>query len=372
MSAPLRILYAAAVRLPTEKAHGVQIMRTCGALAAAGAEVELAVPGRATPIAGEPFAYYGVAKNFSLTTLKAPDWFAAGPLGFFLASRLFGRKVARYAKQKNFDVMYTRDKLVLRTLLNSKPTAKVVWEVHGKEDIVAAKQFAGRVRVVAITNGIKEALVKQGFKNEEVLVAPDGVELEPFENPESKQAAHVRLGLPLDKKVAMYIGRLDGWKGVETLLEASSLLPEEIIVAIIGGEPVQIERLKKMYPKALFLGYHPYTEVAANQAAADVLVLPNTAKDTTSQLYTSPLKLFTYMAGGKPIVASDLPSLREILDDSSAFFVTADSAADLAKGIEAALVSPDAQVRAARAQELVRQYSWQERAKKILTFLQYS
>lgn len=367
----MRILYVAAVRLPTEKAHGVQIMRTCEALSKLGANVELAVPGRATPIKEDPFTYYGVVKNSLVTTLHAPDWFGRGPFGFATASFLFGRKVARYAKQQKFDVIYTRDKLALRAVLSSKPTAKVVWEVHGKEDIASARQFVGRVRVVAITQGIKTDLVKEGFKTEDILVAPDGVELETFANPQSKEASRARLGLRQDKKIAMYIGRLDGWKGIDTLLEASKLLPEEVLAVIIGGEPAQIERLKLLYPKARFLGYHPYTAVADNQAAADVLVLPNTAKDVTSQLYTSPLKLFTYMAAGVPIVASDLPSLREVLDDSSAFFVEADNAVALAKGITEALTSQDAPMRAARAKERVVDYSWAARAQKILHFLQH-
>lgn len=365
----MKILYAAAVRLPTEKAHGVQIMRTCEALAGLGATVELAVPGRTTHIQGDPFTYYKVNKNFILTTLKVPDWFGRGPFGFATASFLFGRKVARYARQQKFDVLYTRDKLVLRTLLASKPAAKVVWEVHGKEDIAAAKTFVDRVQVVAITSGIKKDLLAEGFKSEDVLVAPDGVELEPFANPQSKEASRARLGLPQDTKIAMYIGRLDGWKGVDTLLEASKILPADVLVAVIGGEQAQVERLRALYPKARFLGYHPYTAVADNQAAADVLVLPNTAKDVTSQLYTSPLKLFTYMASGVPMVVSDLPSLREVLSEASTFFVEADNAEALAKGIEEALTNPDAPARAACAKELVGQYSWQSRAQKMLDFL---
>jgi len=365
----MRILYAAAVRLPTEKAHGAQIMSTCAALAAAGAEVELVVPGRTTDIAADAFAYYGVAKNFTMTTLKVPDWFALGRFGFAFASFLFGRKVARYAVQQKFEVLYTRDKLLLRALLGAKPRAKAVWEVHGKDDIAPAAQFAGKVKVVAITNGIKEDLLQKGFAESDVLVAHDGVDLSLFKNPEGKEAARARLQLPPDTKIAMYIGRLDGWKGVDTLLEASNLLPDDVVVAIIGGEPAQVAQLKAKYPKARFLGYHPYAQVADNTAAADVLVLPNTAKDPTSLRYTSPLKLFAYMASGKPIVASDLQSLREVLSDENCYFVEPDNAAALKEGVREALLDPSAQARAAKAKELVQNYSWAARAQKILLFL---
>jgi putative flippase GtrA len=165
----------------------------------------------------------------------------------------------------------------------------------------------------------------------------------------------------------MYIGRLDGWKGVGTLLEASTFVPETQVV-VIGGEEAQVEALRAQYPKVQFLGYRSYGELADNQAAADVLVLPNTAKDETSVRFTSPLKLFTYMASGKPIVASDLPSLREVLDEESAYFVAPDDARELARGIKQALGDPNAETKAHHARHKVAHYTWSARARTILQF----
>ena len=365
----MKFLYAAAIRLPTEKAHGAQIVKTCQALANVGHEVTLAIPARKTVITTDPFAYYQVDNNFILKTLKVPDWFTLGPWGFAAASFLFARKVALYAAREQFEVLYTRDRLVLSAMLRYKPLAKVIWEVHGKEDIAVAKQFTGRVRVVAITNKIKEDLLALGFNDTDVLVASDGVDLSVFTNPESKQVARERLGLSPDTNIAMYIGRLDGWKGVDTLLEASLQLPLSIQVVILGGEPAQVARLQQEYPRVLFLGFMPYADIANNQSAADVLVLPNTAKDSTSMFYTSPLKLFTYMASGTPIVASDLPSIREVLQDDLCYFVEPDSPKALAKGIEEALTSPSAKHKAALARREVEHYTWESRAKKITSFL---
>ena len=64
-----KIIYVANIRLPTEKAHGVQIMKMCEALARAGAIVELVVPNRHTHIGGDPFTYYEVEENFIITKL---------------------------------------------------------------------------------------------------------------------------------------------------------------------------------------------------------------------------------------------------------------------------------------------------------------
>ena len=127
----MRILYAAFVRLPTEKAHGAQIVRTCEALARRGAAVELAVPDRATPIDEDAFSYYGAERVFSITPLKVRDWAGRSRAGFLLSSLSFARLAARHAKAHAPDVIYSRDKVVLIALrfLSDAPLA---WEVHGR------------------------------------------------------------------------------------------------------------------------------------------------------------------------------------------------------------------------------------------------
>ena len=84
-----KIYYVANIRLPTEKAHGVQIMKMCEAFARRGAVVELVVPNRRTHIAGDPFDYYGVEENFSITRLSVIDSVSLGRLGFLLETLSF-------------------------------------------------------------------------------------------------------------------------------------------------------------------------------------------------------------------------------------------------------------------------------------------
>ena len=107
------------------------------------------------------------------------------------------------------------------------------------------------------------------------------------------------------------------------------------------------------------------------QAAADVLVLPNTAQAAISREHTSPLKLFEYMAAGRPIVASDLPSLREVLrHGDNAWLMQPDDPAALAQGIQHLLAEPALAARlAAQAQEEVQAYTWEQRAANILRFV---
>src|SRR6185437_2619549 len=107
-----RIAYVANIRLPTEKAHGAQIMKTCEALARAGAEVELIVTDRKSDIAEDPFAYYQVEKNFSITRVKVVDTVALGPLGFFIESISFGLGALKHLRGKD-TVAYSRDEVPL-------------------------------------------------------------------------------------------------------------------------------------------------------------------------------------------------------------------------------------------------------------------
>ncbi len=361
----MRIYYIADIRLPTEKAHGLQIMETCEAFARAGHEIELVVPSKHNTIAEDPFAYYGVATRFVVTTLRMPDLIRFGRVGFVLAQIWFSERARLQRAFWKADIIYSRDAFVLlQYLLLGR---RLVYEGHTAPTHISRFVARRAYRVVCISRGLRDAYVAAGVRPEYIIVAPDGIDCEAFANPEPQAAARMRLGLPREGKIVMYIGRLDGWKGTQTLLDAAALLPTEVHIVMIGGEPDQVASLRSKYPGVSFLGYRPMKELPNNQAAADVLVLPNTATDETSALYTSPMKLFSYMASGRPIVASDLPSIREVLDEGAAYIVAPDDAQALAHGIAKALC--DDGTRPAHAAELVQRYSWDARAQGILSAL---
>lgn len=354
----LRIRYVANIRLPTEKAHGIQIMKTCEALAALGHDIELIVPDRKTDISDDPFSYYGLTTRFKITRLPVWDTVRYGRLGFLLESFLFAQSARRHLAAAAYDIVYGRDEHVLALL-----RSPFAWESHTGAWNAAARAVARDAkRIIVISEGLKEYYAGKGVPAHKIAVAHDGVDLDAFACPESRHAARARLGLPQDAAVAMYIGRLDGWKGTETLLEASGHM-EGVTLAVIGGEPAQLETLSRRFPNVRFLGARPYTELADNMAAADVLVLPNTGTDEISARFTSPLKLFAYMTSGIPIVASDLPSIREIIDETAGYLVPADDPATLREGVQEALKGDG--TRAAKARQRVEAYSWRHRAERI-------
>lgn len=118
------------------------------------------------------------------------------------------------------------------------------------------------------------------------------------------------------------------------------------------------------------VGHRPHQEIPYWLKAADVLVLPNSAKEKISRFYTSPLKLFEYMASGTPIVASDLPSIREVLNEKNAVLVKPDSPEFLTAGIMKVLENPYLSDKISKqAFQDVQNYTWEKRAEKILRFI---
>ena len=223
---------------------------------------------------------------------------------------------------------------------------------------------------MAISQGLKDFYVSVGVPPSKIMVSHDGVDLEDFDVSYSKFEARKLAGLPEDKKIILYAGRLDGWKGVRILLDASLLFEEDVMVVVVGGDLNQISNLSREYPRVKFLGYKPYKDLPIYQKSADVLVIPNTSNSEISRLYTSPLKVFSCMASGVPIVASDLPAIREILGDNNSILVTPDSPDALYNGIMNVLDHTDsADIMAKQALSDVTKYSWVERAKGIISSL---
>jgi glycosyltransferase involved in cell wall biosynthesis len=184
------------------------------------------------------------------------------------------------------------------------------------------------------------------------------------------------LDLPPDRPLIVYTGHLFRWKGVYTLAEAAQYLPEAYFVFVGGMEKDVMEFRAFVREMGLsnvrVVGYVPPAQVPLYLAAADALALPNSAEEDISRLYTSPLKLFEYMASGRPIVASDLPSLREVLTDRvNACLVPPDDPTALVRGIQEALGNPLlARQLADRARQDVAAYTWEQRAEKVMAFVQ--
>jgi glycosyltransferase involved in cell wall biosynthesis len=371
----MKIIYIANARIPTEKAHGIQIMKMCESFAKKADELELVIPRRINWIKKGPFDYYGIEKCFKIKKLPCLDLIPLdrfiGHLSLWIESITFNFFVLPYIFLKKADIIYTRDKFLLPFVLFKK---NVIFEAHAfPKNYFLYSPFLKRLnRVVVITQKLKSLFVAQGISADKILVAPDGVDIKKFNIQYSMFEARKKLNLPQDKKIALYTGHLYKWKGVDVLLETAKQI-QSILFVFVGGTKRDIESFKqkaKRLNNVLIAGHKPHPEIPYWLKAADVLILPNSGKENISKYWTSPIKMFEYMASQRPIIASDLPSIREVLNEKNAILVEPDNPKALGRGIKEILCSPKLSDKVSKqALQDVGEYAWEKRAKNILRFI---
>jgi glycosyltransferase involved in cell wall biosynthesis len=232
-----------------------------------------------------------------------------------------------------------------------------------------------------LTSFIKERLITRGFPAAKVQVLPDGVDLSLFENLPCKNECRKRLGLSLDCSIIGYIGRfktLEMEKGIPELIQALPPLKgcngKEPLLLCVGGPmdavPAYLDLACRMgVPeyRLQFVDHVPSRAVPLWMSACDIVTIPWPWTEF-SAYFTSPMKLFEYMAAGVPIVATDLPSLREVLrHGENAWLVEPGNPKAIAEAIEQLLREHHVgMLLANNARECVTSYSWENRARAIL------
>lgn len=375
----MKLIYIANARMPTDMAHGIQIMKMCEAFALAGLAVELIVPKRFNKIKADPFAYYEVKRIFKITKLFCLDlliW-QLGRFSFLAESLTFLLAAKFYLWFKKSDILYLRLPMAGLFFKN------YILEIHtldNKVNFIKKKTWLAAKKIVVLTSYIKNGLIKQGINEDNIMVAPDGVDLNQFAAKIDKKEARTKLNLPLDKKIILYSGSFNlnnwfDWKGIDIILAAAKLFnSNDYLFVLVGGEDKENELLKSRNSLAnvKLVSHQPQKIIPYYLKAADILLLPNKKGSLNSEQHTSPLKLFEYMASDVPIIASDLPSLREILNQNNSWLIEPNNPAALAEKINLILARNDlAQKAANRARLDVNQYSWEKRVNKIINFIKY-
>jgi glycosyltransferase involved in cell wall biosynthesis len=387
----VNILSFADTRFPIERANGVQTMATCRALAARGHHVTLLVRADSASTPRDPFEFYGVAPLPTFTIE------AVGPASARRMQMLWTG--LRRTLTSRADVIYTRD-LGLASLLARVPRSgrpRLVYESHGIAPVMAAampallgstsaepspRKLARLERresvvwrhaeaYVTITQALADDLGTKYGTRARVFVVPDGAQPSPGARFARGSGGASRP--PQHSVRAAYAGHLYPWKGVDVFLHALAAAPE-VEGLIVGGHPgeADLARVRNL-AKALHLGDRltisgllPPHEVAGALAGAEVFVLPNTAT-AVSERYTSPLKLFEYMARGGAIIASDLPAVREVLThDETAWLVPAGDVRALAEAMSKLATDQPLRERLGNAAlALSGNFTWERRAERL-------
>lgn len=368
---PLRLACIHNLRLPTEKANGVQISKMCEAFVRAGVAVSLVLPMRENPIKADFFEYYRLRERFPITYLPSPDLltrFARWPRFAFFAQAIGFLKVLRAHTLSQDTVILTRNPEI--AWWYAYKGYEVFFDGHNFPTRQAWlwKFLLSRVKgVIANSQGTASAFKAVGIGP--VFAAPNAVDLIQFL--EDGQGSLEGISLP-SGKIAMYLGHLYGWKGVDTVVAAAERSQNpELVFVLVGGTEEDVARYRTKtagMKNIFFLGHKGRKEVPTLMKRAQVLLLPNVPTTKESVAYTSPIKMFEYMASRVPIVASDLPSIREVLSEKNAVLVSAGDPDALLRGIDQGLTGIG-QERAKVAWNDVQEYTWEKRAEQILSFM---
>lgn len=221
----------------------------------------------------------------------------------------------------------------------------------------------GSAAVVTVCGSLTDG-VKRRVPGARVFQIEDPPLVDPGRPPTPAAVAALRESLGLAAgPIAFYSGNFESYQGVELLVDAMALVPELQLV-LMGGEAEQVARLgaraRASGARCLFAGQRPPEELPVFLGLADVLVSPR------SKGVNTPFKVYTYLASGKPLVATRILTHTQLLDDSLAV-LTEPSPEGLAAGLRVVLEHPeDARARAGRGAALLeREFSADRYAEKV-------
>ncbi len=386
MSAPAALWLVANARLPSQRAQSLQVLHAAAAFARAGVDTTLLharrVPTPALPAGTTLFDHYGVPAGArpAVAALPCVDWIDRVPRRLqFLPARVqeltFARAAARAVRAGPAGAFVLSRELETARLLAGRPG--VFLEVHRVPGGATRRRWLrdalrATAGCLAISGGVRDDLLALGATADAVRVEHDAYEPGLFAGVPSRAGARRVLGLDPERPVVVYTGGLLAWKGVDMLVEAAAAVPDADVV-VVGGMDADAARLRERAAgrgNVRVLGFRPPAEVPTWLAAADVGVVPNRSQPAISARYTSPLKVFEAMAAGLPLVASDLPSLREVLGEDDAVFFAPDDAGALGRALRSVL--DDGALRARLGERLrarAAEHTYDARARRILDWM---
>jgi glycosyltransferase involved in cell wall biosynthesis len=200
-------------------------------------------------------------------------------------------------------------------------------------------------RVVAVSEEMKTVLVRLGLRDEKIVVIGTGVDTCAF-HPIDKDDARRVLGLPADKKIVLYVGRLQRMKGVEDVYESARRMPDTQFIIVGGGDA------KTNLDNCLFAGEVSHDRMHLWMSASDLLVLPSRSEGL-------PCVVMEALSCGIPAVVTAVGGNPELVaDGDSGFLVTVGDVDALVGRIREILEDEDLRGRMGRfgREEMIRKY----------------
>lgn len=371
----MKILYISKSIIPSRTANSINVMKMCQAFEENGHQTILLTPNiknKYEKNIENIHDFYGVKKKFKIIKLWHPN--------IKFGSIIYSLSILIYmCFNKNFDLVYGRFlhgcyiAILLRKI--------VIFESHEsvidmpKNRLLVFKKFIKNKylkKIVVISEQLKKTYVDFGILDTlKIKVAHDGSdEVKNFNNKVNLLGDNTKL------KVG-YIGHLYKGKGMEIIHSISKQLNDIADFHIVGGTEKDISwwQKKTNHKNVFFYGHIPHKLVTKYINTLDICLLPNQkivlahgAKDNGVNIsqYTSPLKLFEYMSHKKPIIASDLPVIREVLNENNSLLVDCE---DIEEWIRSIIILKDKKKRDTLANQALidsLNYTWKNRASLII------
>jgi glycosyltransferase involved in cell wall biosynthesis len=371
----MRIACIATSNVPSRTANSVQAMKVCQAFTQMDHEVRLWLPGRTPDMSWEGLSrHYGLREQFEVT------WMHSLRRG---RRYDFCFRAVQAARRWKAHVFYLWP-LQAAALASSLGYPSIL-ELHDRPQgrlgpflFQRALRGSGLKRVLPITAALENYLAEKYDTTLEgpfSIVSPMGVDLERYQDLPPAEEARRALNLRGSVTVG-YTGHLYPGRGIELLFELARLNPYLAFVWA-GGEPAAIERWRKKLRDAeienvQLLGFVPNERLPLVHAACDLFLMPYARRISVSSggdtaRFASPMKVFEYFAARRAIISSDLPVLREVLNESNSLLVPPEDVQAWHSALQK-LVS-DSALRDKLAEQAgldASKYSWRRRAQNAL------
>jgi glycosyltransferase involved in cell wall biosynthesis len=238
--------------------------------------------------------------------------------------------------------------------------------------------------VVTISQVLADELVERGIAPERVLWHPNGVDADAFDPIRFDAAARHKLrdryGIAHEATLVTFVGTFGQWHGVDVLAHAIRDEAEWARGAgvhfLLVGDGLKMPEVRAavqgLDDVVTLTGLVPQADAPLHLAASDILVSPHVPNADGSPFFGSPTKLFEYMASARPIVASDLDQIGDVLRDDLAVLVRPGDPADLSRGLRELVADPGRRTElGARARRrVVERYTWAHHVDALLAALE--
>jgi len=369
-----KLLYISDSFIPSKAANSIHVMNIANAFAKLGLEVHLIAFKGDEKSQNDIFSFYGVDANFKIHSFKPVLFPASIPFYMYFCYKT--------AMQLSPDMIYGRGFFGFFGALFLKSFNG--YEVHAPIPVANSlksyffKYLQERILksektkfVVTISNALKELLENQGV-HKSIYVEHDCASI--VDNNQTCEA----IKTPEDGLNIGYFGHLYKGRGIEIIIELSNYFANHNF-HIVGGNPEDIRYYKDMTKNnnVLFHGFIEPSKINLYRNSCDILLAPYQFKVAvagdqgfSSSKFMSPLKVFEYMSSKKAIICSDLPVLREVLNDNNSILVKPD---DINSWIAAINKLENNNLRSKIAEnaysDFINYYTWEKRAERIAVLL---